>query len=464
MGLFSLLVLALTGVPAVARAAVRGSAAERVLSAAAAPQEQLQKLAPGEAAPRFAESTSQDVAQAQLGLYPATIGIILVSSELLARPPPSPRGGWRCGYLGREAAVRARGLRPRDCGCNAQPPQRRSCSCARRAAPHLAHPSALASRLSSLLQVLKLVNAVASGFTEMVSRSVRARARAAYACVALTAHPRPPPSLGHMQHKQKSSFLTDAATEELADLRREAAKEASELTALFDGAVGDLNTRYKDTVADLAVDMINDKVFLTAENSNYILRVIRAELELKRAGGGAKGGVHTLEELELLYSAAQIPNDREKNGPLQIDIFYSLLSAALRREYDAVFGWTAAPADTVLIKALTPAFGDLAHKIVPEHVEELKGKIAARAQFDESLEANSDALRHIKHLDDAYGRSLEEVFELVGDRKKEEREELAHEVQHEMVEQAFDTTMKVRRLPHAPARPPARRPVLHFIA
>ena len=109
MCLFSLLVLALAGVPAAARAAVRGSAAERVLSAAA-PQAQLQKLAPaGEAAPRFAEGSSQDVAQAQLGLYPATIGIILVSSELLARPPPSQRGGLRCGFFGkRGCCARAR--------------------------------------------------------------------------------------------------------------------------------------------------------------------------------------------------------------------------------------------------------------------------------------------------------------------------------------------------------------------
>ena len=100
MRLFSLLALVLAGAPAAARAAVRGSAAERVLSAATLDaSEQRQKLAPVEAAPRFAEATSQDVARAQLGMFPATIGIILVSLELLirprsrnwrAKPPPPP--------------------------------------------------------------------------------------------------------------------------------------------------------------------------------------------------------------------------------------------------------------------------------------------------------------------------------------------------------------------------------------
>jgi len=154
-------------------------------------------------------------------------------------------------------------------------------------------------------------------------------------------------------------------------------------------------------------------------------------LAAQENGGTTQGGVHTVEELNILKSALDVALKDTKYPTQEVlawrTVIGSLIAAAMRREFDAVFGWSARPAQTIFVKDIVPAFGDLAGKLPPTDKNAAKKLLVSRARLGDSLDANSATVQHIKALDDAYGNALEEVFELVGDRKAEKLDDVKSE-------------------------------------
>lgn len=188
--------------------------------------------------------------------------------------------------------------------------------------------------------------------------------------------------------------------------------------------------------------MVHDPDFWSDANLNYVRATIVAGVEsVERGAGTTVGGVHTFEELSLLRAAANTymfnKEHPAETSELRVDlkdklaaqlaaqrtVFMSLVASALRREFDAIFGWTARPAETLLLRAISPAFGELAAKLPPVDAATAEQLALSRLQLGESLEANANAMRHLKMIENAYGALLEDVFVLVGDKKKQQENE-----------------------------------------
>lgn len=212
--------------------------------------------------------------------------------------------------------------------------------------------------------------------------------------------------------------------------------------------------------------MVHDPDFWRFGNFAFILDAIQKGVEAAAQGASTTvSSVHTYEELWLLRSAAQ--NYLRAGGPpataakvdktlaakdektlaakddktlaakgdmtvaakddttleAQRTVFLSLVASALRREFDAIFGWTARPAETLLLKAISPAFGDLAAKLPPVDHAAAEQLALSRLELGESLNDNAIALSHLKLLDNAYGAALDDVFKRFGDVRKEARNE-----------------------------------------
>lgn len=279
--------------------------------------------------------------------------------------------------------------------------------------------------------VLKLMAAVAGGVTEM--------------------------------HTQRQIFIENEAAEDLAEIKTEAAEEAQQLIALYDGALGDLDTRYRDTIADLGVDMLSDPDFSAASMERLCTEVAAARAALLAAaqgghghggggghhGGGGSGAVHSAEELGLIEVACELAARKGDRADAQTQALVALLTAALRREYDAVFGWTATKAEAVILRSLAPGFGALAGTLpaTDKATAEMRalaharlGVPAAEAEGLLSKTKLSTTADELMHVNGAFTAALDEVKRLIEERTEERGEEAAGEQKVELLRTAVETT------------------------
>ena len=213
-------------------------------------------------------------------------------------------------------------------------------------------------------------------------------------------------------------------------MRVTAATTAQEMVSLFDGAVGDLNTRYRDTLADLGVDMLHDDGF-TADNLVEICAQVDEELKRLKAEPPKSGvpAVHTVAELQYVVAACGQAKGKAK-GDAETQLAVALLTAALRREYDAVFGWTATKAEAVILKTVSPGFGELASAMPPTDVSTaesfalMRGAMGMAEQGPESVLAGKKTVAELKEVNDAFKHALDPLLALdEANAEKRENEE-----------------------------------------